>query len=125
MERVCEKIQIEAKRLRDQGNKTAMVDKRSPLYYSMEATRLEIKREQLLGHLRLLKAPDSLFCIPPLHPIRVRLRKILADPSFEALINTCIFISSVTLALERPGIGPAERVFLDIVNSVGAIRPRC
>ena len=82
-----------------------------------QASRLDAKRQQLLGHLALLRAPDSLFCIPPLHPIRVKLRAIVYDPSFERFINGCIFLSSITLALERPGIGPVERWFLDLCNT--------
>ena len=78
----------------------------------------ELKREQVLDHLAVLRSPDSLFCIPPLHPLRVSLRQLVWHASFQRFINACIAVSSITLALERPGIQAQERFFLDLVNSL-------
>lgn len=48
---------------------------------------------------------------------RVRLRLIVGSPLFGRFINVAIAVSALTLALERPGIQPTERIFLDFTNT--------
>ena len=125
MEQVIKNMDAESARLRAEGKTQMKTLRRNTTFYGMEATRLDVKRRELEGHLALLRAPDSFGCIPPLHPIRVRLRKIIWSASFDRFINSCIAISSLTLALERPGILSEERFFLDLTNTVGACYRHC
>ena len=118
VERITQDMQSQIENLSIEGKRSLMVDKKNPTFFTMEVRRLETKKEHLLAHLAVLRSPDSLFCIPPLHPVRVKLDSIIHDASFGVFINACIAFSSFTLALERPGIGVAERTFLDAMNSI-------
>ena len=116
VEKVSEEMLAEIQRLRQEGAAATQLMKNAT-YYSLETTRLELKREELLQHLAVLRSPDSLYCIAPLHPVRVQLRVIVGSSLFGRFINFAIAGSALSLAMERPGIQPKERTFLDLINT--------
>jgi|SouAtlMetagenome_1021521.scaffolds.fasta_scaffold70626_2 hypothetical protein len=69
VEKVAEEMHAEIQRL-GQESKKVQESKKNSTYYSLEAGRIQLKREELLEHLAVLREPDSIYCIPPLHPIR-------------------------------------------------------
>ncbi|KNC46856.1 egg laying defective protein 19 [Thecamonas trahens ATCC 50062] len=66
---------------------------------------------------------NALFAFPPASKLRVVLQKVVEHPSFEWVVLVFIFLSSVALAVEEPGLDPngsTTRVLyiLDVIFAV-------
>jgi len=59
----------------------------------------------------------SLFCLSPNNKIRTTFFSFTSHPKFDHFILFCILMSSVSLAMERPGIVGTEAEFLDWLNT--------
>ncbi|XP_064423736.1 voltage-dependent T-type calcium channel subunit alpha-1G [Latimeria chalumnae] len=62
----------------------------------------------------------SLFLFPPQSKFRVTCNKIITHRMFDHIILFIIFLSCITIAMERPSIEPhsAERIFLTLSNYI-------
>uniref|UniRef100_A0A8C4N9A5 Ion transport domain-containing protein n=1 Tax=Eptatretus burgeri TaxID=7764 RepID=A0A8C4N9A5_EPTBU len=62
----------------------------------------------------------SLFFLPPQNSVRRLCRKIIAHKVFDYVVLLFIFLNCITIALERPDIGPQspERIFLNVSNYI-------
>jgi hypothetical protein len=92
---------------------------------SVLAERCRILKERIIDTLQfldegvmLLTAPDFLGLVDPLDPWRVRILSIVRSKTFQQMIYLLLLCSTVCLAMERRGMGLAERNALDVINLV-------
>ncbi|XP_073492514.1 voltage-dependent T-type calcium channel subunit alpha-1H isoform X2 [Aquarana catesbeiana] len=62
----------------------------------------------------------SLYMFSPQNQFRVMCQKIIAHKMFDHVVLVFIFLNCITIALERPDIGPnsLERIFLSVSNHI-------
>ncbi|XP_036861567.2 voltage-dependent T-type calcium channel subunit alpha-1H isoform X1 [Manis javanica] len=66
------------------------------------------------------REPWALYLFSPQNRFRVSCHKIIAHKMFDHVVLVFIFLNCITIALERPDIGPGstERVFLSVSNYI-------
>ncbi|XP_040923279.1 voltage-dependent T-type calcium channel subunit alpha-1G [Toxotes jaculatrix] len=60
----------------------------------------------------------SLYLFPPESRFRILCKKIITHKMFDHIVLVIIFLNCITIAMERPGIQPTERIFLTLSNYI-------
>ena len=115
IELILSKLKNQVQQL-EQEKGEARDSKRNHVWYVQELDKLSLRIKEIEMHWEVLGSPDSLFCMPPLHPARVVCWRMVRHKYFDRFVNFCIIVSCTCLAVERPNIPKTERDALDAIN---------